>query len=239
MHPWCSYMDSHTNLVLSNLIKQHSLYWEPCYSLLAAANPCTDNNPCDVANGYCNLDSNNVEQCSCKRGYFLDTVDASTCHEVDECALGLHGCAQNCTNTVGAYKCSCFEGYYLSSNKRDCLDLNECVLGTYSCHISQSCVNTPGSYKCECTSGNVWRDGACRRKLHGLKLKGLFFCWLSGLWSPKWTGSLSLVLPKEGKCQTTIVMGWSCTFDSSCSAFRDLMTKLSCMTHWLVHVLTT
>ena len=36
--------------------------------------------------------------------------------DVDECALGTSGCLQNCTNTIGSFNCSCYNGYKLSIN---------------------------------------------------------------------------------------------------------------------------
>lgn len=32
-------------------------------------------------------------------------------------------------------------------------DINECDLGTFSCHAQAECVNVPGSYKCICLPG--------------------------------------------------------------------------------------
>ena len=39
----------------------------------------------------------------------------------DECALGINGCSQICTNTNGSYTCSCYLGYQISSNNRTCV----------------------------------------------------------------------------------------------------------------------
>ena len=40
--------------------------------------------------------------------------------DIDECALGLDGCENNCTNTVGAYFCSCVDGYALQGDNITC-----------------------------------------------------------------------------------------------------------------------
>ena len=71
--------------------------------------------------------------------------------DVDECARGIDGCAQTCTNVVGSYSCSCDAGYRLASNRRSCNDINECILGID--HCAQTCMNTIGSYICICGSG--------------------------------------------------------------------------------------
>lgn len=45
--------------------------------------------------------------------------------------------------------CNCSPGYSGSN----CIDNNECVLGTDSCSVNSTCVNTPGSFECLCDSG--------------------------------------------------------------------------------------
>lgn len=37
-------------------------------------------------------------------------------------------------------------------------DVNECQLGSYSCHAQAQCVNVPGSYECKCLTG-YYGDG--------------------------------------------------------------------------------
>ena len=89
----------------------------------------------------------------------------------DECALGISGCNQICTNTVGSYMCSCNPGYQIALNNRTCtgkhiasnmmvsfkqftmqyVDMNECALGMHDCN--QICTNTNGSYTCSCSPG--------------------------------------------------------------------------------------
>ena len=40
--------------------------------------------------------------------------------DIDECAEGTDGCAQNCSNTIGSYTCSCGSGYRLASDGHSC-----------------------------------------------------------------------------------------------------------------------
>ena len=40
--------------------------------------------------------------------------------DIDECGLGTHQCAQDCSNTVGSYTCSCQTGYTLNADGRRC-----------------------------------------------------------------------------------------------------------------------
>ena len=42
------------------------------------------------------------------------------CTDIDECSSGVHNCAQNCTNTVGSYTCSCRSGYRLNNDGLRC-----------------------------------------------------------------------------------------------------------------------
>lgn len=42
--------------------------------------------------------------------------------EVDECAMGEHGCEQSCVNTIGSYRCECAIGYELHSDGKRCED---------------------------------------------------------------------------------------------------------------------
>ena len=41
--------------------------------------------------------------------------------DIDECAVGISGCSQTCTNTDGNYLCNCSLGYQISSNNRTCV----------------------------------------------------------------------------------------------------------------------
>ena len=131
--------------------------------------------------------------CSCYPGYTLDK-DNETCigkhlisdvintpgnifcliflADIDECALNISGCNQKCTNTIGSYFCSCYEGYQLDKDNETCignhlislfnkysclhfliilLDIDECALNISGCN--QKCTNTIGSYFCSCYPG--------------------------------------------------------------------------------------
>uniref|UniRef100_A0A8C5SYN5 Epidermal growth factor-like protein 7 n=1 Tax=Laticauda laticaudata TaxID=8630 RepID=A0A8C5SYN5_LATLA len=40
--------------------------------------------------------------------------------DVDECAMGKHGCSQLCINTAGSYRCACHPGYELHADGQTC-----------------------------------------------------------------------------------------------------------------------
>ncbi|XP_076446162.1 uncharacterized protein LOC143283746 [Babylonia areolata] len=87
--------------------------------------------------------------CSCPRGYQV-AADNSTCEDKDECENNNGGCEDVCTNTVGGYECECTKkGFRLSQNKRQCVDINECLNKSL---CGGSCENLYGSYRCLCTA---------------------------------------------------------------------------------------
>ena len=40
--------------------------------------------------------------------------------DIDECATGVSGCTQVCTNVIGDYHCSCNLGYSLEDDELTC-----------------------------------------------------------------------------------------------------------------------
>nr|XP_006819580.1 PREDICTED: low-density lipoprotein receptor-related protein 4-like [Saccoglossus kowalevskii] len=69
---------------------------------------------------------------------------------VEFCASQNGGCMHKCIDLFPGVQCSCHEGYVLSSNLKDCQDVNECNIDGI---CSQVCVNTIGSFKCSCVKG--------------------------------------------------------------------------------------
>ncbi|XP_077356201.1 fibulin-1-like isoform X1 [Festucalex cinctus] len=113
---------------------------------------CEDINECESSP--CSHECANVfgsYQCYCYRGYQLSDVDATTCEDIDECALPTASqvCAYRCYNSPGSFDCTCpSEGYTLASNGRTCQDIDECATGSHSCATSQDCFNIHGGYRC-------------------------------------------------------------------------------------------
>jgi hypothetical protein len=73
---------------------------------------------------------------------------SSDCTDIDECALGMHTCAEayTCANTPGSFTCMLNE---------EPPDANECVLRADACPRNMLCINTLGSFACFCTNGTT------------------------------------------------------------------------------------
>ncbi|XP_035214506.1 vitellogenin receptor-like [Stegodyphus dumicola] len=60
------------------------------------------------------------------------------------------GCSQKCIKTPYEPKCSCFNGFSLTSDGKTCEDVNECLIYGSCSHF---CNNTKGGFKCSCAEG--------------------------------------------------------------------------------------
>lgn len=57
--------------------------------------------------------------CTCNEGFKTVGAGDKTCKDIDECKQE-NPCSQLCTNTLGSFKCSCFDDFILDSDKRSC-----------------------------------------------------------------------------------------------------------------------
>uniref|UniRef100_H2XTA3 EGF-like domain-containing protein n=1 Tax=Ciona intestinalis TaxID=7719 RepID=H2XTA3_CIOIN len=91
------------------------------------------------------------------------TGNGTSCLDRDECEEGTDNCAQNCTNVVNSFNCSCHAGFMVdSSNSSNCVNVNECTMNPNICAAGGSaavCLDTEGSYMCACKPGYKM-DGA-------------------------------------------------------------------------------
>ena len=51
--------------------------------------------------------------------------------DINECSEESHNCDQICTNTVGSFKCSCADGFKLSSDGRTCSGIQRTLYTVY------------------------------------------------------------------------------------------------------------
>lgn len=79
---------------------------------------------------------------------------------VDECALeGACGTNAVCVNEADGFSCECADGF--ESNGSECIDKDECALGSSECDANAACVNTDGAYTCTCKPGYHGDGRAC------------------------------------------------------------------------------
>ena len=73
--------------------------------------------------------------------------------DINECIINANVCDHICTDTTGSFECSCYDGHTLASDRRSCMDTDECVAGTHDCQ--QLCINVPmgGGFMCDCELG--------------------------------------------------------------------------------------
>ncbi|KAK1339359.1 hypothetical protein QTO34_020042 [Cnephaeus nilssonii] len=76
------------------------------------------------------------------------------CLDVNECltpGVCAHG---RCYNLEGSFRCSCEQGYEVTSDEKSCQDVNECA-SRASCP-SGLCLNTEGSFACSACESGYW-----------------------------------------------------------------------------------
>ncbi|CAL1534449.1 unnamed protein product, partial [Lymnaea stagnalis] len=105
---------------------------------------------CDLTLENC-INTNGSYRCECKKGFARKS--ASTCHDIDECQLGLAACQHTCVNTVGSYNCRCHNGFVLSDDRRECIqDKNVCGSPDHL-NCSHGCTVEDKTPKCFCNFG--------------------------------------------------------------------------------------
>ena len=52
-------------------------------------------------------------------------IERTPSADVDECLVSNGGCAHYCTNTIGSFECSCYQGYQLAEDGFTCFGMLE------------------------------------------------------------------------------------------------------------------
>uniref|UniRef100_A0AC34Q6P6 Uncharacterized protein n=1 Tax=Panagrolaimus sp. JU765 TaxID=591449 RepID=A0AC34Q6P6_9BILA len=69
-------------------------------------------------------------------------------------------CGKNSECINGACKCQLG---YISNDNSECVDIDECKMGTSSCHPFANCINRDGTYDCQCREGYVGNGRSCQQ----------------------------------------------------------------------------
>ncbi|XP_063052733.1 fibulin-1 isoform X2 [Engraulis encrasicolus] len=126
----------------------------PCDLSLAVGYQCglVSRACCSHAEGNSTTDASNVLDEATLPGSGLVKTNGNSATQLplsDACQEAK--CGQKCE---GNGTCLCHSGFKLKPDGRSCDDINECLLGAYSCRAGERCINTLGSYRCQ-------RDVSC------------------------------------------------------------------------------
>ncbi|XP_053329536.1 latent-transforming growth factor beta-binding protein 4 [Spea bombifrons] len=111
----------------------------------------------------------------CDSGYRITA--SGDCADIDECSNSTV-CGENaeCENLIGTYRCTCNLGHEMSSDGKNCVDIDECLEYGNSICGTLRCQNTPGHYKCinDCLPGyQLSPAGDCRDVNECVTLQGV------------------------------------------------------------------
>jgi len=103
----------------------------------------------------------------CNAGW---TGDGHTCDDINECTETsclqedppCTVCPENgqCVNNDGSFLCNCDPGYkHAEGSERKCDNVDECTVGTHTCHGDAKCTDEQGSFSCACKDGFAGVNG--------------------------------------------------------------------------------
>ena len=73
-----------------------------------------------------------------------------------------------CWDLDEGFTCQCDPGFEMTD--RECIDVNECNLGTHNCDQNAECLNKEGSFECLCDEEYVGDGVTCQRDPSILRL---------------------------------------------------------------------
>lgn len=96
--------------------------------------------------------------CACDGDTYRLSSDGTFCENINRCVLDPNLCANGyCVDTTDDYQCGCNAGYQQSTDKKSCININECscknVNFKHRCDPLATCNDLPGSYECLCPAG--------------------------------------------------------------------------------------
>ncbi|KAM9604693.1 LOW QUALITY PROTEIN: uncharacterized protein ACIGJ3_022385 [Trichechus inunguis] len=126
------------------------------YQLPEDKKACGDINECAeglAPSGHHCVNTTGSFTCACHPGFELGADEK--CYRIEfeivnSCEENNGGCSHHCEHAIGGL-CSCNHGHQFDSDKKTCIDLDECESGEACC--AQLCVNYLGGYECGCKEG--------------------------------------------------------------------------------------
>ncbi|XP_067114081.1 fibrillin-2-like [Osmerus mordax] len=115
---------------------------------------CEDIDECSSGENLCQRNADCINsagsyRCECSEGYNLSPNGA--CIDRNECLEIPNVCSHGeCVDIRGGYRCVCHKGFKVTSNRKMCMDIDECERQPCG---NGTCKNTVGSYNCLCHPG--------------------------------------------------------------------------------------
>ncbi|CAH1228499.1 MUC4 [Branchiostoma lanceolatum] len=136
---------------------------------LQANNSCQDIDECARGTDICDENARECRntpgsyECICKDGFRQSTERGGRkCDNIDECSVNNGNCSQKCEDTQGSFYCRCQMGYYLDTDGRTCININECAANTTNdCSTNAVCRDEDGGFYCNCRQGYEGDGSLC------------------------------------------------------------------------------
>ncbi|TPP66839.1 Hemicentin-1, partial [Fasciola gigantica] len=183
--------------VCENTVPHYTCACHSGYRLAADGHSCVDidecaNNgvsPCPVDQRCVNTPGSYECRRTCGPGLREDP-SGDSCIDIDECNTKPDVCGEHqCTNTYGSYYCTCLAGYNrigeqcegeftrgaltnAATQTVECVDVDECAVGSFQCPRGSRCVNEPGAYSCRCPNGSPAGGRGCDERKETLCKEG-------------------------------------------------------------------
>ena len=80
------------------------------------------------------------------------------CEPIRVCSRNSYSCSV-CIDNQNSTTCVCNPGF--RRNGTECININECDDGTYTCSVNKKCIDKEGYYTCSCNEGYVSNGESC------------------------------------------------------------------------------
>ncbi|XP_067932806.1 fibrillin-1-like [Watersipora subatra] len=185
-------------------------------------NECLDDlHSCDLETTLC-YNTEGSYLCNCRAGYDKTLEDDCMCQDINECVINPCGANTTCVNELGGYTCKCLEGF--GGSCENCININECGMGSHNCHRDAHCTDTVGSFICECKQG-FYGDGITSCEVEKPCAAGVDSCDVNAMCKDEFNGEYSCKCypgyteSDNGTCIVDDVCGvlTKCSADATCT----------------------